>query len=432
MADNYRGQSLITKYVWVIETIYRRRKISFKELKELWLRDDISRGVDIHKRTFDNWRYVIWDMFGINIVNENRGEYRYYIENEEDISKNGLRSWLYNTFCVSNALANSQRIKDRIILEHVPSGQDYLQPIIEAMKENRVLNMTYHSYWKDEENNFDVQPYCVKLFRQRWYMVARSTYSYYYEKGPRIYSLDRIKYIHATDETFEMPKDWTAKDFFDGCFGIIPEQSVKIQPVKLKVSAGQANYIRDLKMHESQEEIERNEEYSIFTFNIRPGFDFQQELLWNGEDVEVLEPFWLRKEIAGKIKNTFYSLIQPEPNYYNYWCSQVHALCHEDTDDAPVFPKVWAQIEPVIEGLPLVAHNKPFDESCLKAVFRVYQMDYPGYEFYDTLCVSRLVLPDLENHQLQTVAAACGYELENHHHALADAEACAWIAREIL
>ena len=99
-----------------------------------------------------------------------------------------------------------------------------------------------------------------------------------------------------------MPKDWTANDFFDGCFGIIAEQSVKIRPVKLKVSAGQANYIRDLKMHESQEEIERNEEYSIFIFNLRPEFDFQQELLWNGEDVEVLEPIWLRKEIAGKIK----------------------------------------------------------------------------------------------------------------------------------
>ena len=109
-----------------------------------------------------------------------------------------------------------------------------------------------------------------------------------------------------------------------------------------------------------------------------------------------------------------------------------HGLCHEDTDDAPVFPKVWAQIEPLIEGLPLVAHNKPFDEGCLKAVFRVYQMDYPDYEFYDTLCVSRRVLPDLENHQLHTVAAECGYCLENHHHALADAEACAWIAREIL
>ena len=73
----------------------------------------------------------------------------------------------------------------------------------------------------------------------------------------------------------------------------------------------------------------------------------------------------------GEIVDTFYSLIQPEPNYYNYWCSQVHGLCYEDTNDAPVFPKVWAQIEPMIEGLPLVAHNKPFDEGCLKAVCRL-------------------------------------------------------------
>ncbi len=134
----------------------------------------------------------------------------------------------------------------------------------------------------------------------------------------------------------------------------------------------------------------------------------------------------------GEIIDSFYSLIQPEPNYYNYQCSQVHGLCQEDTEDAPVFPKVWKQIEPKIVGLPLVAHNKPFDESCLKAVFRVYQMDYPDYEFYDTLCVSRRVFRHLPNHQLHTVAAACGYRLDKHHHALADAEACAWIAREIL
>ena len=300
---NDRGQTLINKYVWVIDTIYRAGKISFRELNRRWVRDEeISEGVELAKRTFDNWRYAIGDMFKLDIENENCGEYRYYIENEQDIFNNGLSSWLINTICVSNVLTKSESIKDRILLEYVPSGQEHLQTIIEAMKEGKVLNMTYHSYWKDEENNFDVQPYCVKLFRQRWYMVARSTYSYYYEKGPRIYSLDRIKYLHATDETFEMPKDWSAEDFFDGCFGIIAEQSVKIQPVKLKVSAGQANYIRDLKMHESQEEIERNEEYSVFTFNLRPEFDFQQELLWNGEDMEVLEPYWLRKEIAGKIK----------------------------------------------------------------------------------------------------------------------------------
>ena len=134
----------------------------------------------------------------------------------------------------------------------------------------------------------------------------------------------------------------------------------------------------------------------------------------------------------GEIVDSFYSLIQPEPNYYNYRCSHVHGLCQQDTDEAPIFPKVWAQIEPLIKGLPLVAHNKPFDEGCLKAVFRVYQMDYPDYEFYDTLCASRRVFPNLENYQLHTVAEVCGYCLKNHHHALADAEACAWIAREIL
>ena len=134
----------------------------------------------------------------------------------------------------------------------------------------------------------------------------------------------------------------------------------------------------------------------------------------------------------GMIVDSFYSLIQPEPNYYKYWCTQVHGLCREDTENAPVFPDVWAQIEPLIEGLPLVAHNRPFDEGCLKAVFRCYQMDYPDYEFYDTLAASRRLLPDLENHQLDTVAAACGYPMEHHHHALADAEACAHIAIKLL
>ena len=134
----------------------------------------------------------------------------------------------------------------------------------------------------------------------------------------------------------------------------------------------------------------------------------------------------------GEIVDSFYSLIQPEPNYYRYRCSQVHGLCCDDTDDSPVFPDVWAQIEPMIEGLPLVAHNKAFDESCLRAVFRVYQMDYPDYEFYDTLQAARIKMPHLDNHQLHTVAAACGYCLENHHHALADAEACAQIAIELL
>lgn len=135
----------------------------------------------------------------------------------------------------------------------------------------------------------------------------------------------------------------------------------------------------------------------------------------------------------GEPVDSFYSLIHPSPNYYTYWTTEVHGLTQEDTDDAPAFPEVWRQVEDLIGGLPLVAHNKAFDESCLKAVFEEYGMEYPGYEFYCTLTASRRCRDlNIPNHQLHTVAAACGFNLENHHHALADAEACAAIALKIL
>lgn len=296
MPNNDRGQSLISKYVWVIDTILSKGKISFKDLNKKWLDSSISRGVEIPKRTFDNWRSAIADMFGIDIVNENCGEYCYYIENVEDITGNGLRSWLYSTFSVGNTLSDCQSIKDRILLENVPSGQVYLQTIVEAIKANRVLNITYQGYFKDEESSFDIQPYCIKLFRQRWYLVAHGYL------GVRIYSLDRIRRIDITNGTFEMPAKWNANDYFDGSFGIITTgKREDILAVKLKVSASQSNYIRSLPLHESQQELERNDEYSIFCCRLRATYDFMQELLRNGDEIEVLEPQSLRDEIKDKI-----------------------------------------------------------------------------------------------------------------------------------
>ena len=133
----------------------------------------------------------------------------------------------------------------------------------------------------------------------------------------------------------------------------------------------------------------------------------------------------------GEIVDRFYSLIRPRPNYYTEWTTEIHGLDHFDTDYEENFPEVWARVSNRLEGLPLVAHNKPFDESCLKAVFMEYGMEYPGYEFHCTLAASRRCLK-LPNHQLHTVAAACGYDLTHHHHALSDAEACAAIAIKLL
>ena len=133
---------------------------------------------------------------------------------------------------------------------------------------------------------------------------------------------------------------------------------------------------------------------------------------------------------AGEITDKFYSLIRPEPEFYSYWNTRVHGIRMADTMLAPVCPQVWEQVVPRIEGLPLVAHNKGFDERCLKEVFRMYQLDYPDYEFHCSLQMARKHLKGLlPNYRLHTVSEFCGFELKNHHHALADAEACAWIAR---
>ena len=134
----------------------------------------------------------------------------------------------------------------------------------------------------------------------------------------------------------------------------------------------------------------------------------------------------------GEITDSIYSLIRPRPNFYTRWTTAIHGLSSADTLDADDFPVVWEGIAPQLEGMPLVAHNSPFDEGCLKAVHTLYGMSYPDYTFYCTCRLSRRQYPSLENHQLHTVSAHCGYNLANHHHALADAEACAKIALKLM
>ena len=291
------AKNLLGKYVWLVETIYNAGHITFEEINQKWLDDDMDED-PIPLRTFHKWRIAAEDMFGLVIDCERKGGYHYYIGNAKEVESGGLRSWLLSTISVSNLLLDSQQLKDRILLEDIPSGVKYLPMIIEAMKTNNVIRITYQSYWREESNTFDVHPYCVKLFKQRWYMVALSPY---YNKV-MIYSLDRIFGLWKQKEKFKMPEDFEPSVFFQDCYGVIAGTKRKPETVKIKVSAGQANYLRSLRLHSSQEEVERNDEFSIFTYYIRPEYDFILELLGNGEDVEVLEPVWLRKDVGGIVK----------------------------------------------------------------------------------------------------------------------------------
>ena len=288
------AKNLLNKYVWLVETIYKAKKISFEEINQCWVDNDLSEGKPLPIRTFHKWRQAIEEMFGLIIENENGGQYRYYIENADDLRNGSMRSWLFNTLTVSNLMMESASIKDKILFEEIPDGEQYLPVILDALKNSHVLGMTYQSYSRDEANTFEVEPYCLKAFKQRWYLVARSPY---YDKI-MIYSLDRVKWLGLTEKSFKYPKNFIPEEFFEDSFGIIADTKVKIETVKLKVSAGQANYLRSLTLHQTQKEIERTDEYSIFTVRLRPTFDFRQEILSQGCDIEVLEPKWFRDEVA--------------------------------------------------------------------------------------------------------------------------------------
>ena len=293
------AKNLLNKYVWLVETIYKAKQISFEEINQKWLENDMSEDKPLSIRTFHKWRIAIEEMFGLIIENEQGGRYRYYIQNADELKNGSMRSWLFNTLTVSNLMMENVSVKDKVLFEEIPDGEQYLPAILEALKKNLILGMSYQSFSRDETHTFEVEPYCLKAFKQRWYLIARSPY---YDKV-MIYALDRVKWLGLTEKSFRYPKDFNAEEFFEDCFGIIADQSIDVETVKIKVSAGQANYLRSLTLHQTQREIERNDEYSIFTVRLRPTFDFRQEILSQGCDIEVLEPKWFRDEMAEIAKN---------------------------------------------------------------------------------------------------------------------------------
>lgn len=287
--------NLFNRYVWLADLIYRRGKITFEEINEYWQRSLLNHeGEDLPLRTFHNHRVAIEQMFDINIDCDKRDGYRYFIENSDDIERGGVRNWLLNTLAVNNLINESHKIKQRILFEQIPSGQKYLVPIIEAMRDGLSIEITYQNFHGDPAATFEIYPYCVKVFRQRWYVVA-----YCPSRDKMIInSLDRIKELIPLDASYKIPEDFDGEEFFEDCFGIFAVDEAPAERVVLKVRKNQDNYIRALPLHHSQREEENAPDYALFSYFIRPTFDFRQELLSHGDAVEVLEPQWFRDEIA--------------------------------------------------------------------------------------------------------------------------------------
>jgi len=244
-------------------------------------------------RTFHHHRKAIESMFDINIECD-KSTHEYYIEDSDDLKKGALRNWLLSTFSVNNLLSESQKLRERIMFEHIPSGQGHLAAIIEAMKESVVIELQYQSFWAKEPKVYALEPYFVRIFKQRWYVVGRNCAL----NKVRIFALDRISELTETGKKYRYPKSFNPEVYFHDCYGITNDDETEAVKVVVRVSERQAHYMNALPLHHSQRVVEQGAEFSTLEFYLKPSFDFKQELLSYGADVEVLEPDWLRREFA--------------------------------------------------------------------------------------------------------------------------------------
>lgn len=288
------------RYIWMLDTIQRHGRITLADLKELWMNSSVN---DEHKtlapRTFANYKENIEQIFGIEIACD-RATNEYYIVNEDDLDNNAIRDWMLNSLSLRNLLNESAGLHDRIILEDVPSSHKFLTTVLDAMRDNKKLVLSYKGNSMQEFKDMTLHPYSLRLFKRRWYLIGYSEYS----KGVRLYMLDRANGASLVDEMFQIPEDFDAEGYFEEYYGVRKSDDAK-ERVALKASARVRDLVRTVPLHRTQTEIETNQEYSVFEYNLRPNFDFKQEIISYLDAVEVLEPKSLRQDIGRDVLNIY-------------------------------------------------------------------------------------------------------------------------------
>lgn len=285
------AKELFNRYIWLTDTVYKTGRITFSEISRKWKQSSHSGGSEFALRTFHNHRTAIEEIFGILISCDGRTN-EYYIENAQEIGRNTLINWLLNSISISNMIRNSASIQDRIILENIPSAQKFLGDIVDAMRENRILQVFYLAFDKDAALEIELQPYFVKLFNRRWYIFGRSADS----EVVKVYGLDRIEKLVITDHLFLLPADFSPDNHLYDSYGIIRMAAIKPIDIVIKAFGNHPKYLRSLPLQHSQNEIETSTDYSLFKYRIAPTYDFYQDIFSRREQVEIVSPPEVREE----------------------------------------------------------------------------------------------------------------------------------------
>lgn len=288
---------LIDKYVWLIQTFIDAGShgLLLDEIVSKW---EYRYGTDYSRRTFNNHREAIADIFGIEIECDRRNNHYFIRYGKDAIDEQSSIGWLINTFTVNNLLSlGRERLTGRVSVENIPSGQVHLTGIISAMQENRIISIEYKKYGRMEAETLTVEPYAIKEYQKRWYLLG-----FCQERGDhRVYALDRITSIKATSWTFRMPEDYDIDELYSQTIGIYLDRETEPVFVYLRASEKEANYLRDLPLHSSQVETGRENGRVTFRMHVIPNEDLMMELKRLGKEIEVISPASVREALAKEL-----------------------------------------------------------------------------------------------------------------------------------
>lgn len=287
------ARETINRCVWLVDTIRRHGRITRHELDNAWERSAMSGGVKFSRRTFYNYRDMVEELFNLRIECD-PATYEYYIAQDSD-ERESMANWMLNSLSLNNLLTGSRDVADRIFVEDIPSARDYLATIVEALRGNNPVRFSYHSYTRALPRRVTLEPYFIKLFKQRWYLVGRNVS----EDKLKTYALDRMKDVTALSETFEPDPAFDARAYFRDSYGIVVTEG-DVHKIVLRVDPNQAKYLDALPLHHSQSRTIADG-YSLFTLRMRITDDFVEEILRYGPRIEVLEPPELRARIRREL-----------------------------------------------------------------------------------------------------------------------------------
>lgn len=279
---------------WLLDILRRRVRISFAELDHAWRNSSINETKEpLQYRTMRRHIDTIANQYNV-IIKCDKSTNEYYIESDEG----NLRSWVLDSIALDTLIQENKSISDRILLEHIPEGQQYLPTIVGAMKDSCYLKMRYRNF-EGSEYECEMAPYFLKVHKQRWYVIGLTSH---HGNEIRTFCLDRIQSLYQTGVHYKYPDDFIPENYLGQSIGIFHSDNEPIKLV-LRVWEKQRQYIEKLPLHTSQTLLESNDEkdYSDYSFCVNWDEDLEQEILSKGWRYEVLAPEDFRNHIKDEL-----------------------------------------------------------------------------------------------------------------------------------